>query len=76
MNFYGIVPRLYPLLLAGVATAAPSLGHFEKPLAAIVISQASFQRDWQTTQMSGHGWTGIANLAGTPYDTLFLIDVV
>jgi hypothetical protein len=67
MNFYGIVPRLLPLFLAAAAVAAPAPGSFERPRAAIIISQASFQRDWQTTQMSGHGWTGIANLAGIPY---------
>jgi hypothetical protein len=56
--------------------AAPAPGGFEKPRAAIIISQASFGRDWLATQMSGHGWTGIANLAGIPYDTLFPSDIV
>jgi hypothetical protein len=76
MYFYGIVPRLLPLFLAAAAVAAPAPGRFERPRAAIIINQASFQRDWQATHMSGHGWTGIANLADIPYDTLFLRDVV
>ena len=48
---------------------------FEQPRMAIIISDAGFQRDWARVQMSSHGWTGIANLAGIPYDTLFLRDI-
>jgi hypothetical protein len=47
----------------------------EKPRMAVVMSKTSFEKSWEVTQMSGHGWVGVANLAGIPYDTLFLEDV-
>ncbi len=47
----------------------------EKPRIAVIMSRISFGREWAVTQMSGHGWVGIANLAGIPYDTLFLEDI-
>jgi hypothetical protein len=47
----------------------------EKPRMAVVMSKTSFDKSWEATQMSGHGWVGVANLAGIPYDTLFLEDV-
>jgi hypothetical protein len=48
----------------------------ENPRIAVIMSKASFDRQWDVTQMSGHGWVGITNLAGLPYDTLFLEDLV
>ncbi len=48
---------------------------FDKPRMAVVISKSSFEKAWEATQMSGHGWVGIANLAGIPYDTLFLEEI-
>jgi len=34
------------------------------------------QDRWMITQMSAHGWAGVANLSGIPYDCLFISDVV
>lgn len=48
----------------------------ENPRLAVIMSRTSFKRTWDLAQMSGHGWVGIANLAGIPYDTLFLEDLV
>ncbi len=70
--------KLYPLvasLAAVAAVAAPLPSRFEKPRVAIIISHDSFKQDWNTTQMSGHAWAGNANLAGLPYDTVFVSDV-
>ena len=39
---------------------------------AIFLSKASYHHAWETSQLAGHGWVGIATLAGIPYDTLFL----
>jgi hypothetical protein len=52
-----------------------SAENVENPRIAVIMSRASFDRQWDVTQMSGHGWVGIANLAGIPYDTLFLEDL-
>ena len=46
------------------------------PRVAIIMSKASFDRAWDVSQMSAHGWVGIANLAGIPYDTVFLEDLI
>ncbi|MBN2413262.1 hypothetical protein JXQ31_16400 [candidate division KSB1 bacterium] len=45
---------------------------YENPRIALVISESSFQQRWGVTQMSAHGWAAVANLAGIPYDCLFL----
>ncbi len=55
--------------------AAPQPARFEKSRVAVIISHDSFKQDWETTQMSGHAWAGNANLAGLPYDTVFISDV-
>lgn len=47
----------------------------ENPRIAVIMSRASFERAWDSTQMSAHAWVGVANLAGIPYDTLFLEDL-
>lgn len=47
---------------------------FENPRAAIIISKASFDQHWGVTQMSAHGWGGVMNLAGIPYDCFFVED--
>jgi len=47
---------------------------FENPKAAIVISKTSFTHHWGVTQMSAHGWGGVMNLAGIPYDCFFVED--
>jgi hypothetical protein len=46
------------------------------PRVAIIMSKSTFDRAWDVAQMSAHGWVGVANLAGIPYDTLFLEDLV
>ena len=45
---------------------------FDKPRMGIVISKITFEKKWGVTQMSAHGWAAVANLAGVPYDCLFL----
>ena len=60
-------------LTVPLSSAATDL---ENPRVAVIMSRASFERQWDVTQMSGHGWVGIVNLAGIPYDTLFLEDLV
>ena len=47
---------------------------FENPRAAIVISKTSFNHHWGVVQMSAHGWGGVMNLAGIPYDCFFIED--
>lgn len=47
----------------------------ETPRIGIVISKISFQHRWGVTQMSAHGWSAVANLAGLPYDCLFLSEL-
>ncbi|MEJ2637357.1 MAG: hypothetical protein P8184_18975 [Calditrichia bacterium] len=47
----------------------------ETPRIGIVISKTSFQQRWGVTQMSAHGWSAVANLAGIPYDCLFLSEL-
>ncbi|HPG38954.1 MAG TPA: hypothetical protein PLP19_08865 [bacterium] len=59
------------ILLPGIIHPAWSAG-FENPRLALVISESSFQQRWGVTQMSAHGWAAVANLAGIPYDCLFL----
>lgn len=48
---------------------------FDSPRLAIIISKTSFTHHWGVTQMSAHGWGGIANLAGIPYDCFFTEDL-
>lgn len=48
---------------------------FQNPRVGIVISKTSFQHRWGVTQMSAHGWAAVLNLAGIPYDCLFLSDL-
>jgi hypothetical protein len=55
---------------------SPAAETVHKPRVAIIMSKATFDRAWEVAQMSAHGWVGVANLAGIPYDTLFLEDLV
>jgi hypothetical protein len=48
---------------------------YDSPRIAIVIDETSYQQRWGITQMTAHGWVGIANLAGIPYDCLFLYEL-
>jgi hypothetical protein len=41
----------------------------------IVISKTSIKHHWGITQMAAHGWGGVVNLAGIPYDCLFIEDI-
>jgi hypothetical protein len=45
---------------------------FRQPRLAIFLSKTSYHQAWETSQMAGHGWVGVATLAGIPYDTLFV----
>src|SRR5574341_907172 len=47
-------------------------GEFDTPRLGIVISKSSVEQHWGVAQMSAHGWAAVANLAGIPYDCLFL----
>ena len=58
------------LLLCGMAFA--STASFTQPRLAIFLSKTSYHHAWETSQLAGHGWVGIATLAGIPYDTLFI----
>ncbi|HEX7424709.1 MAG TPA: hypothetical protein VF311_12605 [Terriglobales bacterium] len=58
------------LLLCGMAFA--STPSFRQPRLAIFLSKTSYHHAWETSQLAGHGWVGIATLAGIPYDTLFV----
>jgi len=58
-----------------IALLAAQLSAFENPRLAIVISRTSFEQKWGVTQMAAHGWGAAANLAGIPYDCLFLEDL-
>jgi hypothetical protein len=57
------------LLLCGIAFS--STESFTQPRLAIFLSKTSYHHAWETSQLAGHGWVGIATLAGIPYDTLF-----
>lgn len=48
---------------------------YDSPRIGIVIDETSYKQRWGITQMTAHGWAGIANLAGIPYDCLFLNDL-
>jgi hypothetical protein len=48
---------------------------FDNPRVGIVISKASYKHHWGITQMAAHGWGGVVNLAGIPYDCLFIEDI-
>ena len=58
-------------LLLMVGPVYPDLS-FDNPRTAVVISRTSFDQRWGVTQMAAHGWAGVTNLAGIPYDCLFL----
>jgi hypothetical protein len=63
------------LIVMAVAYCMQSLpvdgGEFS-PRIGIVISKPAYEHRWSITQMSSHGWAGIAHLAGIPYDCLYL----
>ena len=62
------------ILLLNISVVYPEIS-FDNPRIGIVISKASFKQHWGITQMTAHGWGGIANLAGIPYDCLFIEDI-
>jgi len=64
------------LALIFVGTGAGQAISFEKPRVGIVISKTNFDHRWGVTQMAAHGWAGVVNLAGFPYKTLFIEDIV
>jgi hypothetical protein len=68
LRFGAVLP-----LLCGMAFA--STASFTQPRLAIFLSKTSYHHDWETSQLAGHGWVGIATLAGIPYDTLFVEDM-
>jgi hypothetical protein len=48
---------------------------YERPRMGIVISTTMIQDRWMNSQMGAHGWAAAANLAGIPYDCLYLTDL-
>src|SRR5436190_10124792 len=64
--------RFGALLLLLCATAFASTVSFTQPRLAIFLSKTSYHHAWKTSQLAGHGWVGIAMLAGIPYETLFV----
>ncbi|MGH7491841.1 MAG: hypothetical protein ACREOO_05555 [bacterium] len=66
-----------PILACLLFTAPsyPQSASFDTPRLGIVISTTSFEHHWGVTQMSAHGWAAVANLAGIPYDCLFLEEI-
>ena len=63
------------ILLVSMQIYPGNADSFDTPRLAIVISEASYAQRWGVTQMSAHGWAGVANLSGIPYDCLFIHDV-
>ena len=61
------------ILLIGLLVVEASA--VENPRLAIVIGKTGFSQKWGVTQMAAHGWGAAANLAGVPYDCLFLEDL-
>src|SRR5512147_2703678 len=58
---------------AWMICAAPAAGaSSQKPRLAIFMSRASYAQNRAASESAGRGWAGLANLAGFPYDTLFL----
>ncbi|MBS1852386.1 MAG: hypothetical protein JST79_15880 [Acidobacteria bacterium] len=66
------VLRWAAVLLFFCGSAAFATQSFSQPRLGIFLSKASYHQDWETSQLAGHGWVGVANLAGLPYDTLFV----
>ena len=58
------------VLFCGMAFG--STRSFRQPRLAIFLSKTSYHQAWETSQLAGHGWVGVATLAGIPYDTLFV----
>ncbi len=65
------------LFVAIVVSQSPLYAaHFEEPRLAIIVCKTSFDKNWETVQMASHAWAAISNLAGIPYDTLTLSEVI
>jgi hypothetical protein len=70
--------RFLPLILIAVllVSITPCHGFSKSPRVAIVITASGMETLWERTQQAAHSWTGVMHLAGIPYDTLFLDDVL
>ena len=64
--------QLCAVLVLFCGMAHGSTHSFRQPRLAIFLSKASYHQAWETSQLAGHGWVGVATLAGIPYDTLFV----
>ena len=62
------------ITVLNISTVYPKIS-FDNPRIGIVISKASYKHHWGITQMAAHGWGGVVNLAGIPYDCLFIEDI-
>jgi hypothetical protein len=68
------ISRIVACLLFA-APSYPQSASFDTPRLGIVISTTSVTHHWGVAQMSAHGWAAVANLAGIPYDCLFLEEI-
>ncbi|MCB0293076.1 MAG: hypothetical protein KDH97_22675, partial [Calditrichaeota bacterium] len=65
-----VLPFLLVMTLSALGNSA-----FDNPRVGIVISRAGVENQWEVVQMAAHGWGAAVNLAGIPYDCLFVEDV-
>ncbi|MEX0680207.1 MAG: hypothetical protein WD097_02410 [Balneolales bacterium] len=64
-------PVFFIVIWTGLFLSSTSAAELN-PKVGIVISDASYEQDRSNVQMSSRGWAAVANLAGVPYNTLFL----
>lgn len=67
--------KLIILFLSILTFSLTSQTSSDNPRVGIVISKTSFTHAWGVVQMSAHGWGGVVNLAGIPYDCFFVEDL-
>jgi hypothetical protein len=72
MKKYYFISLIFYLLSFFFFQTSQAQTRYDSPRIGIVIDETSYKQRWGITQMTAHGWAGIANLAGIPYDCLFL----
>ena len=75
-SFGGRMKHLFVILilLIGFTFVQAKIG-VDGPRVAVLISKTSYDQHWGVTQMAAHGWGGVVNLAGIPYECLFVEDL-
>jgi hypothetical protein len=66
---------LWIAVAALFAIAPAECASSQKPRVAVFLSRTSLEQSRGPVQSASRGWVGLANLAGFPYDTLFLEEV-